>query len=169
MADITPSKQVSRVLSLTRPDASAAEVPQLTVSPASQVAAAVDSLKMESPVKKLDFGVADKENNPDGAVVQDLAPVVEAKKVEEPKAAVAPGIKPEEADEPLLQENPNRYVLFPIQYHEVRLLPQPLHPRLCRRVPTEKKKKIMKANTWTRIDLADVQEARGVVLDRRGD
>ncbi|CAD6506141.1 BgTH12-07071 [Blumeria graminis f. sp. triticale] len=31
----------------------------------------------------------------------------------------APTIKPEEADEPLLQENPNRFVLFPIKYHEV--------------------------------------------------
>lgn len=75
---------------------------------------------MESPVKKLDFNAADKENNPDGAAVaQDVAPVVEAKKVEEPKANVAAGIKAEEADEPLLQENPNRFVLFPIKYHEV--------------------------------------------------
>ncbi|RKF72519.1 Ribonucleoside-diphosphate reductase small chain [Golovinomyces cichoracearum] len=29
------------------------------------------------------------------------------------------GLKPEEADEPLLQENPNRFVLFPIKYQEV--------------------------------------------------
>ncbi|KAA8568179.1 hypothetical protein EYC84_008573 [Monilinia fructicola] len=42
-------------------------------------------------------------------------PIVEEKK----PAAVAPGIKPEEADEPLLQENPNRFVLFPIKYHEI--------------------------------------------------
>lgn len=28
-------------------------------------------------------------------------------------------LKPEEADEPLLQENPNRFVVFPIKYHEV--------------------------------------------------
>ncbi|CAJ2645487.1 unnamed protein product [Trifolium pratense] len=27
-------------------------------------------------------------------------------------------LKPEEADEPLLQENPNRFVVFPIKYHE---------------------------------------------------
>lgn len=73
---------------------------------------------MESPVKKLDFGVADKENNPDAAVALDTT-LVEAKKVEEPQYPVAPGIKPEEADEPLLQEHPNRFVLFPIQYHEV--------------------------------------------------
>lgn len=28
-------------------------------------------------------------------------------------------LKPEEADEPLLQENPNRFVVFPIKYHEI--------------------------------------------------
>ena len=80
---------------------------------------------MESPVKKLDFGAADKENNPD-ATVDDLAQQIEAdhkpvveevKKVEkESETAVT---KPDESDEPLLQENPNRFVLFPIKYHEV--------------------------------------------------
>lgn len=40
--------------------------------------------------------------------------------VEEPiAAAVAPTIKEEEAVEPILQENPQRFVLFPIKYHEV--------------------------------------------------
>jgi ribonucleoside-diphosphate reductase subunit M2 len=82
---------------------------------------------MESPIKKLDFTVVDKENLPYDASVAALAtemdakkPIVEeVKKVEEPKPAVVSGIKPEEADEPLLQENPNRFVLFPIKYHEV--------------------------------------------------
>lgn len=32
----------------------------------------------------------------------------------------APTIKELEAEEPLLQENPHRFVLFPIKYHEVR-------------------------------------------------
>lgn len=50
-------------------------------------------------------------------------------KTEEAPAApaekkVAPGIKDFEADEPLLQENPQRFVLFPIKYHEVR--PHPI-------------------------------------------
>jgi ribonucleoside-diphosphate reductase subunit M2 len=93
-----------------------------------QAASAIDSLKMESPVKKLDFNPADKENKPlDETTIANLAsemdanhkPVVEETKVEQ-KPAVAPGIKPEEADEPLLQENPQRFVLFPIKYHEVR-------------------------------------------------
>jgi ribonucleoside-diphosphate reductase subunit M2 len=41
----------------------------------------------------------------------------------EVKPAVAPTIKEFEADEPLLQENPHRFVLFPIKYHEVRTRP----------------------------------------------
>lgn len=40
--------------------------------------------------------------------------------VEEATHSVAPTLRPEEADEPLLRENPNRFVLFPIKYHEVR-------------------------------------------------
>ena len=47
-------------------------------------------------------------------------PIVEAfdAKVES-KPTVASTIKTEESDEPLLQENPHRFVLFPIKYHEV--------------------------------------------------
>ncbi|UNI13539.1 Ribonucleoside-diphosphate reductase [Purpureocillium takamizusanense] len=96
------------------------------ITPSKQAASAIESFKMESPVKKLDF--ADKENQPlDDATVSALADQVDAthkpsvdetKKLEE-KTAVAPGIKPEEADEPLLQENPQRFVLFPIKYHEI--------------------------------------------------
>jgi ribonucleoside-diphosphate reductase subunit M2 len=80
---------------------------------------------MESPIKKLDFNAADKENNPDATVdtlaqqiEADHKPVVEeVKKVEkEPETAVT---KPDESDEPLLQENPGRFVLFPIKYHDV--------------------------------------------------
>ncbi len=44
---------------------------------------------------------------------------MESTKVEEAKPTVAATIKAEEADEPLLQENPQRFVLFPIKYHEV--------------------------------------------------
>ena len=86
---------------------------------------------MESPVKKLDFGAADKENNkPAEDSVATLAAAIDAKAAEEAtltvtkveeKVAVAPGIKAHETDEPLLQENPNRFVLFPIKYHEVRV------------------------------------------------
>lgn len=37
----------------------------------------------------------------------------------EAKPSAAPTIKPDEIDEPILQENPQRFVLFPIKYHEV--------------------------------------------------
>ncbi len=82
---------------------------------------------MESPLKKLNFS-AGKENmaiNPDAPTVDDIEsikPVVEEVK-EKALVAVAPTIKPEEADEPLLQENPQRFVLFPIKYHEVSRVP----------------------------------------------
>ena len=107
---------------------------QLTFVPSQQAASAINSLKMESPVKKLNFDATDKENHPvDEAALASLADqidaaepevketkIIETKKVEkeEPKA-VAPGIRPDEADEPILQENPQRFVLFPIKYHEV--------------------------------------------------
>lgn len=67
----------------------------------------------DSPVKKLNFG--GKENAPAAVDVTADKPV--EKPVEAPK--VAPGIKEMEASEPLLQENPHRFVLFPIKYHEV--------------------------------------------------
>ncbi len=75
---------------------------------------------MDSPVKKLNFEASGKENLPYDAQVL-AVPEVEIKKpVEDVKAVVvAPTIKPEEADEPLLQETPQRFVLFPIKYHEV--------------------------------------------------
>ncbi|KAL9007845.1 MAG: hypothetical protein Q9173_006972 [Seirophora scorigena] len=94
-------------------------------TPSKQVASAVQNLKMlDSPAKKLNFDIADKENIMHGVpIVDDLElnlkkPEVELVKLEE-KPAVAPGIKPEEANEPLLQENPQRFVLFPIKYHEI--------------------------------------------------
>lgn len=74
----------------------------------------------DSPAKKLDLSVADKENC-DVAVpikgIPDLPEVDDA--LDKGKPSVADTIKPEEAHEPLLQENPGRFVLFPIKYHEV--------------------------------------------------
>lgn len=83
---------------------------------------------MESPVKQPQFnGVADKENTSEPidtrydsdevAVPIKGIPMLET--VQEKKPEVAPTVKEEEQDEPLLQENPNRFVLFPIKYHEV--------------------------------------------------
>jgi ribonucleoside-diphosphate reductase subunit M2 len=77
----------------------------------------------DSPAKKLDFTEANKENiaNDEVAVPIKGIPVMDEPEVEvvADKAAVASTIKPEEAGEPLLQENPQRFVLFPIKYHEV--------------------------------------------------
>ncbi|PSS12991.1 hypothetical protein M430DRAFT_143514 [Amorphotheca resinae ATCC 22711] len=92
------------------------------VTPSKTAASAIEGLKMsESPVKKLNFQAAGKENVPfDAAAPVDIEvkkPIVEEAKQEKP--IVAPTIKPEEADEPLLQENPHRFVLFPIKYHEI--------------------------------------------------
>src|SRR4051812_40757220 len=80
----------------------------------------------DSPAKKLNFEAIGKENVPLNAdapvfdVTEIRKPIVEEVKTEKAIVAVAPTIKPEEADEPLLQENPQRFVLFPIKYHEVR-------------------------------------------------
>lgn len=85
-----------------------------------QAASSLENLKMsDSPVKKLNFGAVGKENAPVSCPEADV-PVTKTlleKPVETPK--VAPGIKAMEANEPLLQENPHRFVLFPIKYHEV--------------------------------------------------
>ena len=94
-----------------------------------QASSGLENLKMgDSPAKMLKFESVDKENAPaniPAPVVDDLelkkplVQVYDAKKEVTP--TVAPTIKPEEADEPLLQENPHRFVLFPIKYHEVRV------------------------------------------------
>jgi ribonucleoside-diphosphate reductase subunit M2 len=80
----------------------------------------------DSPAKKLNFDAADKENLPFGVEVPVVGvevskPVINEIKTEPKDAPVAPTISPEEADEPLLQANPQRFVLFPIKYHEVRV------------------------------------------------
>ncbi|KAL2048247.1 hypothetical protein N7G274_000158 [Stereocaulon virgatum] len=97
------------------------------ITPSKQASSGIQNLKMrDSPAKKLNFEAPGKENVPiefpvpimdDLELKQPLMEAFDAKKEE--KAIVAPTIKPEEADEPLLQENPHRFVLFPIKYHEV--------------------------------------------------
>jgi ribonucleoside-diphosphate reductase subunit M2 len=86
----------------------------------------------DSPAKKLYFDVADKENLPFDAQlpvveIETSKPKVEVVKKEPLPVTVAPTIKPEEADEPLLQANPQRFVLFPIKYHEVRVMSTSRH------------------------------------------
>ena len=84
----------------------------------SQAASAIESLKMsDSPAKKLSFDVSNKENTNVAVPIVGIPDVVEVTGPKE--VSIAPTIKPEEASEPLLQENPQRFVLFPIQNHEV--------------------------------------------------
>jgi len=93
-----------------------------------QVASSLEVLKVkDSPVKKLDFTAENKENMPATAEPtilpesEDLKkPIAEIIKTGPAPVKVAEGVKADEADEPILQENPNRFVLFPIKYHEVR-------------------------------------------------
>jgi ribonucleoside-diphosphate reductase subunit M2 len=69
----------------------------------------------DSPVKKLDFQSVGKDN----ASLKPVDATTEKpteKTVESKRALTA---KELEATEPLLQENPHRFVMFPIKYHEV--------------------------------------------------
>ncbi|KAH8625164.1 ribonucleoside-diphosphate reductase subunit M2 [Alternaria alternata] len=70
----------------------------------------------DSPARKLDFSPVEKENTfkPIVGIPDDFED-----DLEEAKPTVAPTIKEEEAIEPILQENPGRFVLFPIKYHDV--------------------------------------------------
>ncbi|EED22111.1 ribonucleotide reductase small subunit RnrA, putative [Talaromyces stipitatus ATCC 10500] len=89
------------------------------LTPSKQAAASLEQFKMESPAKKLSFE-SGKENSPavvDASATTLVKPTEKPAVQEAPK--VAPGIKEMEVNEPLLQENPHRFVLFPIKYHEI--------------------------------------------------
>lgn len=85
---------------------------------------------MESPVKMQKLSSdADKENIEARYEADEVAvpikgiPTMADEPEKEPEApTVAPTLKEDEAVEPILQENPQRFVLFPIKYHEVRNL-----------------------------------------------
>ncbi|KAM0455141.1 hypothetical protein ACHAPV_008032 [Trichoderma viride] len=99
------------------------------LTPSKQAASAIDSFKIESPVKKINFNASDKENQPlDDAALESLAKQMddnhkptETVKVDksETKPSAVSTIRPDQIDEPILQENPQRFVLFPIKYHEI--------------------------------------------------
>ena len=81
---------------------------------------------MESPVKMQQlYSEANKENIEAKYEADEVAVPIKGipelpEEPEKPVAAiVAPTIKGDEAIEPILQENPQRFVLFPIKYHEV--------------------------------------------------
>ncbi|KAF7548826.1 hypothetical protein G7046_g8539 [Stylonectria norvegica] len=94
------------------------------ITPSKQAASAIENMKMESPIKKLSFDTANKENqslsettiaNLADADTKQKPALLEDTKITPAKTA----LRPEEEDEPLLQENSQRFVLFPIKYHEI--------------------------------------------------
>ncbi|KAG8631613.1 hypothetical protein KVT40_000753 [Elsinoe batatas] len=91
------------------------------VTPSKRVAEAVENFKMESPVKQPSFSIeVNKENiERDEVAIPVKGIPLDYEPEQETTASVAPGLKEEEAQEPILQENPNRFVLFPIKYHEI--------------------------------------------------
>lgn len=91
-----------------------------------KAASSLENLKVkDSPIKKLDFNAVDKENIPAAAdITLDYESQTEKQSVTEVKELVAQPKVPKtlkelEAEEPLLQENPHRFVLFPLKYHEI--------------------------------------------------
>jgi len=80
---------------------------------------------MESPIKKMQLPTEANKENIDALYESDevAVPIKGIPLQDEPKqedaASVAAGIKEDEASEPILQENSQRFVLFPIKYHEV--------------------------------------------------
>lgn len=73
----------------------------------------------DSPAKKLDFTLENKENVEVAVPIVGIPDLDDFEDEEEQEPTVAATVKPEEAIEPLLQENAQRFVLFPIKYHEV--------------------------------------------------
>ena len=118
---------------------------------------------MESPVKMKMFSTeANKENIEARYESDEIAvPIKGIPVLDEPEKTAAPAaadsIKEDEDVEPILQENAQRFVLFPIKYHEVCIL-----LRWTRR-------RVKWIPLTSQTDLANVQESRSILLDRRGD
>ncbi|KLJ09394.1 ribonucleoside-diphosphate reductase small chain [Blastomyces silverae] len=95
------------------------------VSPSKQTASSLENLKMnDSPAKKLNFEPTGKENATTPVPLVLDPKLLEKKKTvplrpEDAEKKVLTGMKALEAEEPLLQENPGRFVLFPLKYHEI--------------------------------------------------
>ncbi|KAL1387679.1 ribonucleoside-diphosphate reductase-like protein subunit M2 [Phyllosticta capitalensis] len=91
-------------------------------TPSKKAAAAVEALSMNDSIpKQPDFASPDYDDSVARPIVgiPDLPDQAEEEDNEEGHPSVAATIKKEEAHEPLLQENPHRFVLFPIKYHEI--------------------------------------------------
>ncbi|KAF2438341.1 hypothetical protein P171DRAFT_436842 [Karstenula rhodostoma CBS 690.94] len=89
----------------------------IQLTPSKSAASAINALKMsDSPIKKLTFESSEDKENVFKPIVG-IPDLVEDDAPKKPSTAAT--IREEEAHEPLLQENPHRFVLFPIKYHDV--------------------------------------------------
>lgn len=75
---------------------------------------------MQSPVKQPVFIAENKENLSDEVAVPVKGIPMPDDLPEVPQSDDVPAVKEDEDYEPILQENSQRFVLFPIKYHEVR-------------------------------------------------
>lgn len=121
---------------------------------------------MESPVKMQKVSTEENKENIEALYESDevAVPIKGIPELpDEPEQLAAPStavtIKEDEETEPILQENPQRFVLFPIKYHEVWIL-------FTLRASTRKVDR-QNALLIHTIDMANVQESRSVILDRR--
>jgi len=71
---------------------------------------------MESPVKKIDFSSPTTQNNGELKAV----PLVGLPELPPIASEILDKKETADDEEPILKENPNRFVLFPIKFHEVR-------------------------------------------------
>jgi ribonucleoside-diphosphate reductase subunit M2 len=93
-------------------------------TPSKKAASALESLKMQSPVKKIDLqSEADKENidarYESCEVAVPIKGIPEQAEEEVVATVAASSDKEDNEDEPILRENAQRFVLFPIKYHEI--------------------------------------------------
>ncbi|KAK3669340.1 Ribonucleotide-diphosphate reductase (RNR), small subunit [Recurvomyces mirabilis] len=92
-------------------------------TPSKKAASILENLKMESPAKRLCLDAqADKENIVDARYESDevAVPIKGIPELPEvPKEGESAVAKEGEEIEPILQENSQRFVLFPIKYHEI--------------------------------------------------
>jgi hypothetical protein len=86
-----------------------------------QTAEALEHFNIQSPVKQLNLASTEEKEKIQIEVAVPIKGIPMLDDLPEPdvKPSAAPGISADEADEPILQENANRFVLFPIKYHEV--------------------------------------------------
>lgn len=123
-------------------------------TPSKAVAASLDKFSF-TPVKPASLASKPKYNSdPEPHAANDAPPV--DNDLDPSRLRFVGDVDLDEKDEPLLKETQRRFVLFPIQYHEVRHIVCPSRVSMCR---TDR----------PLLDMDDVQEGRSILLDSRRD